>query len=71
MGRNWTLSKIQAAINRGQHQSTLKPEAIAHFDVVGQDKVAKEQAHVILRDNIKVNHPHQLKVLPVAAIPHK
>jgi hypothetical protein len=69
--RDWTLSKIQAAIHRGPHQSALKPEAIAHFKVEVQDKVEKGQACVVLWDDIKLNHPHQFKVLPVAAIPHK
>jgi hypothetical protein len=70
-GRDWTLSKIQAAIDRGPHQSTLEPEAIAHFEVEVRDKVEKGQAHVVLWDDIKSNHPRQLKVLPVAGIPHK
>jgi hypothetical protein len=71
MGCNWTLSKIQAAIDCGPHQSALKPEAIAHFEVEVQDKVEKGQAHMVLCDNIKLNHPRQLKVLPVVVIPHK
>ncbi len=36
-----------------------------------RDKVAKGQAHMVLWDDIKSNHPRQLKVLSVAAIPHK
>jgi hypothetical protein len=71
MSRNWTLSKIQAAIDSGPHQSALELEAIAHFEVEVQDKVAKGQARMVLLDDIKLNHPHQLKVLPVAAIPYK
>jgi hypothetical protein len=35
---------------------------------VKKDKV---QACLVLWDNIKLNHPCQLKVLPVAALPHK
>jgi hypothetical protein len=41
------------------------------FEVEVRDKVAKGQACVVLWDDIKSNHPRQLKVLPVAAIPHK
>jgi hypothetical protein len=70
-GRDWTLKEIQAAINHGPHKSALKPNAIAHFKEEGKDKVAKGQARVVLWENIKHNHPLQLKVLPVAAIPHK
>jgi hypothetical protein len=71
MGRDWTLSKIQVAIDRSPHQSALEPEAIAHFELEVQDKVEKGQARVVLWDNIISNHSRQLKVLPVVAIPHK
>ncbi len=71
MGCNWTLEEIQAAIDCGPHKSALEPDAIAHFEEEVRDKVTKGQACVVLWDNIKHNHPHQLKVLPVVAIPHK
>jgi hypothetical protein len=71
MGRDWTLEEIQATINRRPHKSALKPNAIAHVEAKVRDKVAKGQACVVLWDDIKNDHPHQLKVLPVAAIPHK
>jgi hypothetical protein len=70
-GRDWTLNEIQAAINHGPHKSALEPDAIAHFEEEVKDKVAKGQACMVLWDNIKHNHPRQLKVLSVAAIPHK
>ncbi len=70
-GRDWTLEEIQAAIDRGPHQSALEPEAIEHFAEEVQDKVDKGQARVVLWDEIKGSHPRQLKVSPVAAIPHK
>ena len=70
-GRDWSLAEIQAAIDRGPHKSALEPDAIAHFAEEVADKVAKGQARVVLWDDIKDNHPRQLKVSPVAAIPHK
>ncbi len=70
-GRDWTLNKIQAAINRGPHKSALEPNAIAHFAEEVADKVAKGQAQVFLWDDVKTDHPRHLKVSPVAAIPHK
>jgi hypothetical protein len=70
-GWDWTLEQIQAAINHSPHLSALKPEAIAHFKEEVRDKVAKGQACVVLWDDIKANHLPQLKVSPVAAIPHK
>ena len=70
-GRNWTLEEIQAAIDRGPHKSALKPNPIAHFAEEVADKVAKGQACVVLWDDIKDNHPLQLKFSPVASIQHK
>ena len=70
-GCDWTFAEIQAAIDRGPHKSALKLDAIKHFAEEVADKVAKGQARVVLWDDIKENHPHQLKVSPVAAIPHK
>ena len=70
-GRNWSLAEIQAAIDRRPHKSVLEPDAIAHFAEEVADKVAKGQALVVLWDDIKDNHPRQLKVSPVAAIQHK
>jgi hypothetical protein len=71
MGRDWTLEKIQATINRRPHKSALEPNAITHFKAKVRDKVAKGQARMVLWDDIKNDHPCQLKVLPVAAMPHK
>jgi hypothetical protein len=70
-GWDWTLAEIDAAIARGLHQSALDPEAIAHFEEEVTTKLTKGQAHVVLWDEIRSNRPRQLKVSPVAAIPHK
>jgi hypothetical protein len=71
MGRDWPLAEIQAAIDRGPHQSALEPDAIGHFAKEVPSKVNRGQARVVLWDDIKSNHPRQLKVSPVAAISHK
>jgi hypothetical protein len=70
-GRDWTTDEIQAAIDRGPHKSALEPDAIKHFAEELADKVARGQARIVLWDNIKHNHPRQLKVSPVAEMPHK
>ena len=70
-GRDWTLVEVQAAIDWGPHQSALEPDALRHFADKVKDKVEKGQARVVLWEDIKRNHPRQLKVSPVAAIPHK
>ena len=70
-GSDWTTTQIQAAINRGPHKSALEPDALEHFATEVANKVAKGQARVVLWDDIKHDHPKQLKISPVAAIPHK
>jgi hypothetical protein len=70
-GRDWTVVKIQSAINQGPHKSALEPETLAHFAAKVRDKVEKGQAGVVRWDDIKENHPRQLKVSLVATIPHK
>ena len=70
-GRDWTLNKIQAAIDRGPHKSALEPATIAHFAEEVANKVKKGHARTILWDDIKENHLGKLKLSPVAAIPHK
>lgn len=70
-GNNWTRDEMQAAINHGPHKSAMEPDAIAHFAVEIQEKVRQGQARVVLWDDIKNNPPAQLKISPVAAIPHK
>jgi len=70
-GNDWTTTQIRAAIDRGPHKSTLEPDALEHFATEVADKVAKGQARVVLWDDIKHDHPKQLKISLVAAIPHK
>jgi hypothetical protein len=59
------------AVNRGPHQSSLSPKAIAHFKAKSKEKVAAGQARLVLWDGIKDDTPPELKVSPIAAIPHK
>ena len=42
-----------------------------HFRLEVNEKVAAGQARVVDWDAIKHCPPHQLKILPIAAIPHK
>ena len=70
-GKEWTRAEVEAAIERGPHASALTPEAIEHFRVEIVEKVAAGQAQVVAWDDIASSPPGQLKVSPVAAIPHK
>ncbi len=62
---------MAAAIERGPHESALTPEAIAHFGVEVAEKVKTGQATVVDWEDIRHNPSEQLKISPIAAIPHK
>jgi hypothetical protein len=71
MGKPWTKAEIWEAIKRGSHVSGLSAKALKHFKQQACKKVAMGQAMIIDWDTIKDNPPPQMKVLPIAAIPHK
>jgi hypothetical protein len=71
MGLPWSKEEMQAAIDRGPHVSALVPEAIKQLQLEVNDKVRKGQAKVVLWDDIKDDPPKELKISPIAMIPHK
>jgi hypothetical protein len=71
MGKPWTKQQIITAIKRGPHVSALEPEAMAHLDAEVQEKVKTRQARLLKWADIQHNPPLELKVSPVAMIPHK
>jgi hypothetical protein len=70
-GKPWSISEMEEAIARGPHQSALTPEALEHFAAEIKEKVRSKQARVVEWDAIKNNPPTELKISPIAAIPHK
>jgi hypothetical protein len=62
---------LWAAVERGPHVSALDPEAIKQLKTEIEDKVRVGQCKVVLWDEIKNNPPPQLKISPLAMIPHK
>jgi len=70
-GRPWTTVEMQEAIDHGPHRSALSKEAIAHFKAEVDEKVMSGQAKLVSWDAIKANPPENLKISPIAAIPHK
>ena len=70
-GQPWTKEEIWDAVNRGPHQSALSKEAIEHFAIKAAEKVRTKQARIVDWDLIKDNPPKELKISPIAAIPHK
>jgi len=70
-GRPWTKEQMEAAIQKGPHASSLAPDAIDQLAEELKEKVKSGQARVVLWDEIKDNPPPQLKISPLAMIPHK
>jgi hypothetical protein len=70
-GKPWTREEMQAAIKRGPHRSALSDEAITHFKAEVDEKVRTGQAKIVAWDSIMDNPPPELKISPIAAIPHK
>ena len=52
-------------------QAVVDSEAIAHFKAEVNDKVKSGQAKLVSWDSIKDNPLAELKISPIAAIPHK
>jgi hypothetical protein len=59
------------AVERGPHVSALDPAAIEQLETEIAEKVKVGQCKVILWDDIKDNPPEQLKISPLAMVPHK
>ena len=67
----WTEEQLKAAIERGPHLSAMKPAAMKAFREEVAEKVGKNQVRILSWDDIKTDPPKQLKVSPMAQIPHK
>jgi len=70
-GPSWEKEHLEAAIQRGPHISAKSEEAARCLREEAMEKVAQGEAEVLSWDDIK-NSPHpNLKVSPLAAVPHK
>ena len=69
-GRPWTIDEMEAAIVRGPHKSAQSPEAMAHFASEVEEKVKAGQARTVRWEDIRHDPPPQLKISPIAAVPH-
>jgi len=70
-GPPWSHEHITAAVHQGNHPSTCTPEAIACLRAETLKKVEASLARLVLWDDLKDNIPSNLKISPLAAIPHK
>lgn len=70
-GADWTEDMIVTGLMRGPHVSALNPLAITALRQETLDKIKNGYAKLVKWKDIKRNFPKQLKISPVAAIPHK
>lgn len=71
-GNNWTREMIQAAIDRGPHESALAPDAMAYIQTEARDKEKIGKRKIVeWSGELKHNPPDELKISPITAIPHK
>jgi hypothetical protein len=62
---------MEAAIRKGAHPSAMVTEAAEQLRRESVEKVRKGQARIVRWDDIRDNPPKELKVSPIAMIPHK
>jgi hypothetical protein len=70
-GLNWTAQEMEEAIQHGPHISAMDPAAMAQLATEVGEKVAANQARIVLWDDIRACPPSKLKISPIAMIPHK
>ena len=70
-GPNWSLDHIQLLLKQGPHISGKNTKAITFLRQETSTKVQQGYTRVVKWGDIKHNHPPQLKLSPVAMIPHK
>ena len=71
MGRDWTPAEMEVAAQRGPHVSSLEPDAIEQIQVEARDKEKQGFAKIYKCDDVIQNPPPNLKLSPLAMIPHK
>jgi hypothetical protein len=65
------LKMMTAAIEKGPHTSALDKEAMEQLQTEVAEKVKVGQAKVVMWDDSKHRPPKELKVSPIAMVPHK
>ena len=70
-GKPWSKEEMWEAVARAPHRSALSPGALEHVTTEAAEKVKTGQARLVAWDSIKDDPPKELKISPIAAIPHK
>jgi hypothetical protein len=71
VGEEWTLEMLDAAISKGSHPSAMEPEAAAQLREETLEKVGQGYARLVQWAELRRAPPKNLKISPIAAIPHK
>ena len=71
VGRDWTPDKMEAAVTKGPHLSALEDDEISQIQVEAREKSAQGISNIVRWDDINQNSPSNLKISPLAMIPHK
>jgi len=70
-GQPWTMQHLSAAVARGPHPSARSPDARACLRAETLEKVSQGHARLIPWSELSKNPPPNLKISPLAAVPHK
>jgi hypothetical protein len=70
-GPDWDIEQIKLLLKRGPHKSSTSKEAIRQLRKETEGKISNGYARVVRWGDIKNNIPKNLKISPVAMIPHK
>lgn len=70
-GTPWSTEHLEALLRRGPHISAKSPEAMQALLDETYDKVKNGYARLVRYGDIKSNRPPNLKISPVAMVPHK
>ena len=63
--------ELEAAIEKGPHTSALKPDASRQFRAEAFKKQKEGFCRVVKWRDIQDDPPTNLKISPIAAVPHK
>ena len=70
-GEQWSKQRIEAAIAKGAHASAEAPGAAEACRKEALERVADGSCRLVTWKDIENNIPPNLKVSPIAAVPHK
>jgi hypothetical protein len=70
-GPDWNIQKIMALLRKGPHSSAKSKDAIRQLRAETKAKIKNGYARVVNWKDIKNDIPKNLKISPVAMIPHK